>query len=73
VTGRKVPNPAKSKNIFVRGEKVDDFLSIKQNYLWTINLSATQELNIHLQAEGARNDELHVRLQALEARIEALK
>ena len=73
MAGRKVPSPTNGKNICVRGEKFDDFLSIKQNDLWTINLSATQELNIRLQAEGARNDELHVRLQALEARIEALK
>ena len=60
-------------NILVRGEKVDDFLSIKKNYLWTIATSALQEVDRQLQAEKARNDELQVRLQALEARIQALE
>ena len=60
-------------SILVRGEKVDDFLSIKKNYLWTIATSALQQVDRELQAEKARNDELQVRLQALEARIEALE
>jgi len=57
----------------VRGEKVDDFLSIKKNYLWTIATSALQEVDRQLQFEKVRNDELQVRLQALEARIQALE
>ena len=58
---------------FGYGEVVDDFLSIDKNYIWTIATSALQEVDRQLQAERARNDELQVRLQALEARIEALE
>ena len=42
-------------------------------YIWTIATSALQEVDRQLQAERARNDDLQVRLQALEARIEALE
>ena len=55
------------------GQVVDDFLSIDKNYIWTIATSALQEVDRQLQAERARNDDLQVRLQALEARIEALE
>ena len=41
--------------------------------LFAINFSATQSIDKQLQAEKARNDELQVRLQGLEARIEALE
>ena len=58
---------------FGYGEVVDDFISIDKNYIWTIATSALQEVDRQLQAERARNDELQVRLQALEARIEALE
>mgnify|MGYP001259714621 CR=1 FL=1 len=60
-------------NIFVRGEKVEDFRTLNKDYLWTIATSALQEVDRQLQAERARNDDLQVRLQALEARIEALE
>ena len=59
--------------IGVYGQVVDDFLSIEKNYIWTIATSALQEVDRQLQAERARNDELQVRLQALEARIEAME
>ena len=59
--------------IGVYGQVVDDFLSIDKNYIWTIATSALQEVDMQLQAERARNDDLQVRLQALEARIEALE
>ena len=59
--------------IGVYGQVVNDFLSIDKNYIWTIATSALQEVDRQLQAERSRNDELQVRLQALEARIEALE
>ena len=58
---------------FGYGEVVDDFISIDKNYIWTIATSALQEVDRQLQAERSRNDKLQVRLQALEARIEALE
>ena len=60
-------------NLIVKGEVVDDFKILNKDYLWTIATSALQEVDRQLQAERARNDELQVRLQALEARIEALE
>ena len=59
--------------LYIRGERVDDFRTLKKEMLFAINFSATQELDRQLQAERSRNDELQVRLQALEARIEALE
>ena len=53
-------------NILVRGEKVDDFLSIKKNYLWTIATSALQEVDRQLQAEKEKVASLEARISALE-------
>ena len=61
------------KYINVRGERVDDFLHLNKDAIWTVATSALQEVDRQLQAEKARNDELQVRLQALEARIQALE
>ena len=63
-----VTNNVGSK-IGVYGEVVDDFLSIDKNYIWTIAASALQEVDRQLQAEKARNDELQVRLFALEEKL----
>ena len=60
-------------NIVVKGEVVDDFKILNKDYLWTIATSALQEVDRQLRAERERNDELQVRLQALEARIEAME
>ena len=60
-------------NIVVKGQVVDDFKILNKDYLWTIATSALQEVDRELQAEKARNDELQVRLQALESSIEALE
>ena len=53
----------------VRGEKVDDFLSISKNYLWTIATSALQEVDRQLQAEKTKVASLEARLLALEEKI----
>ena len=60
-------------NLYIRGERVNDFRTLKKEMLFAINFSATQAIDRQLQAEKARNDELQVRLQALEARIQALE
>ena len=53
-------------SILVRGEKVDDFLSIKKNYLWTIATSALQEVDRQLQVEKDKVASLEARISALE-------
>ena len=60
-------------NLYIRGERVNDFRTLKKEMLFAINFSATQAIDRQLQAEKVRNDELQVRLQALEARIQALE
>ena len=60
-------------NLYIRGERVNDFRTLKKEMLFAINFSATQAIDRQLQAEKLRNDELQVRLQALEARIQALE
>ena len=60
-------------NLYIRGERVNDFRTLKKEMLFAINFSATQAIDRQLQAEKSRNDELQVRLQALEARIQALE
>ena len=55
--------------IFVYGQQVDDFVFLQKDAIWTVATSALQEVDRQLQIEKARNDELQVRLQALEARI----
>ena len=52
---------------------MNDFRTLKKEMLFAINFSATQAIDRQLQAEKVRNDELQVRLQALEARIQALE
>ena len=59
--------------IFVYGQQVKDFVFLKKDAIWTVATSALQEVDRQLQAQKARNDELQVRLQALEARIQALE
>ena len=58
--------------IFVYGQQVDDFVFLQKDAIWTVATSALQEVDRQLQIEKARNDELQVRLQALEARIQAV-
>ena len=55
------------------GQQVDDFVFLQKDAIWTVATSALQEVDRQLQIEKARNDELQVRLQALEARIQALE
>ena len=53
-------------NLFIRGEIVNDFRTLKKEMLFAINFSATQELDRQLQVEKTRNDALEARILALE-------
>ena len=55
--------------LYIRGERVDDFRTLKKEMLFAINFSATQELDRQLQAERSRNDTLEARLLALEEKL----
>jgi hypothetical protein len=53
--------------LFVWGQKVDDFHHLNKDYMWTVATSALQEVDIQLLAEKTRNDALEARILALES------
>ena len=66
--------------IFVWGQKVNDFHHLNKDYLWTIGTAALQEVDRQLQAEKAKTYELQQKVELLEMshasliqRIEALE
>ena len=66
--------------IFVWGQKVNDFHHLNKDYLWTIGTAALQEVDRQLQAEKVKTRELEQKLEILEMshgaliqRIEALE
>jgi hypothetical protein len=66
--------------IFVWGQKVNDFHHLNKDYLWTIGTAALQEVDRQLQAEKAKTYELQKKVELLEMshtsliqRIEALE
>jgi hypothetical protein len=66
--------------IFVWGQKVNDFHHLNKDYLWTIGTAALQEVDRQLQTEKAKTYELQQKVELLEMshasliqRIEALE
>jgi hypothetical protein len=54
--------------LFVWGQKVQDFHHLNKDYIFTVATAALQEVDRQLQAERARNDSLEARILALENR-----
>jgi hypothetical protein len=52
--------------VFVWGQKVDDFHHLNKDYIFTVTTTAVQEIDRQLQAERSRNDSLEARISALE-------
>jgi hypothetical protein len=52
--------------IFIWGQKVQDFHHLKKSAIYTVATAALQEVDRQLQAEKARNDLLEARVLALE-------
>jgi hypothetical protein len=59
-------NIVSRNQIFVYGQKIDDFIFVKKDAIWTIATAALQEVDRQLQFERARNDALEARVTALE-------
>jgi hypothetical protein len=59
--------------LFVLGEVVDDFHTLKKDAVWTISTAALQQVDRELQEEKETTAELETQLAALSVRIEALK
>ena len=57
--------------IFVYGTIVNDFLTLKKDYLWTINFAATQELDRQVQTLKQENADLKQQLLLVLNRLEA--
>lgn len=57
--------------IFIYGKVVNDFLTLKKDYLWTINFAATQELDRQVQTLKQENADLKQQLQTILSKLEA--
>ena len=55
--------------LFVWGQKVQDFHHLNKDYIFTVATAALQEVDRQLQAEKARNDALEARILVLETVI----
>ena len=54
------------EQLFVWGQKVDDFHHLNKDYIFTVTTAALQEVDRQLQAERSRYDSLEARISALE-------
>jgi hypothetical protein len=59
--------------IFVFGQKVNDFLSLNKNAIWTVATAALQEVDRQLQAEKVKVASLETQLASVLARLDALE
>jgi hypothetical protein len=57
------------QGIFVYGSQVDDFHTINKDTIWTITLSATQEMDSQLQEARRTIKTLEERISAIEKRL----
>ena len=60
-------NVVAGNQLFVYGQEVDDFVFLKKGAIFTVAVSALQEVDRQLQAEKARNIALEARILALES------
>ena len=59
--------------LFVWGQKVDDFIYLKKDSIWTVATTALQEVDRQLQAEKAKVASLETQLTSVLARLDALE
>ena len=60
-------------SIFVLGQEVDNFNTIKKDAIFTITTAALQEVDRQLQAEKAKVATLETQMAAILARLDALE
>jgi hypothetical protein len=53
--------------LYVYGQRVDDFVYLKKDAIWTLTTAALQEVDRQLQAEKAKVEDLLKRVEALES------
>jgi hypothetical protein len=59
-------NVLEGNYVYVYGQKIDDFVYLKKDAIWTVTTAALQEVDRQLQYERARNDALEARVTVLE-------
>ena len=62
---KELEQPYTDNKIFIYGTEIDDFHTIDKNYIYTLNVCATQELHRKIVSQEAR-------IQELEAKVERL-
>ncbi|MFN0048892.1 MAG: tail fiber domain-containing protein, partial [Cytophagales bacterium] len=63
----------KSEKIFVYGKEVNDFRIVDYDRIFILGISAIQELNKNLEAEKAKNMQLELQIQKMEAESKGIK
>ena len=58
-----------SSDVFVYGKEINDFHSLKKDYIFTLNVCATQELYKLIQQQNIIIEELKNRVSILENKI----
>ena len=61
-----------STNLFLYGKKVDDFLALKKEYLFTLNFAATQQIDRILQSTNQRVQLLENLVQSQQSTINSI-
>ena len=62
-----------TNKIYVYGERIDNFLKLNKDTIWTVSTAALQEVDRQQQADKARITELESQLTAVLARLDALE
>ena len=64
----KIDKDINTSNIFVFGKEIEDFHTLKKDYIFTLNVCATQELYRIIQQQQQQIDALIRRIEILESR-----
>jgi len=62
----KIDKEINSSNVFVYGKEIDDFHTLKKDYIFTLNVCATQELYKLIQKQETIINDLMNRIIKLE-------
>lgn len=66
-------NVVAGNQLFVYGQKMDDFVLLKKDAIWTVTTAALQEVDRQLQAEKAKVATLEAQLASVLTRLDALE
>ena len=62
---KELETPYTDKKIFVYGTEIDDFHTISKEYIFTLNVCATQELHRRIISQDERIKELEAKVEML--------